>query len=724
MMGMTFYAITALVNLLTSLFLSIYLVFHKPYTKAKRSFALFLVSIMVWSVGYFFWQFAQTEAKALFWSQILMAGAIFVPILYLRFTLFFLNIYERRKYFFYIGFLMFCGFLLWDFTPLFISHVEPAMNFPYWPKPGVLFHPFLALWFLYFLYSFYLLYQAYRTSEGLIRIQIRYILLMIIFCAIGGSTNYFLWYNIPIPPIGNIFASVVNISVYAIVRSRLADIRIFARKVLIYVALSAFLYGLFYALNYIYSTYLGGVFTGASFASTLVIAPLFAYFIYNAIKWIDKVADRYIFSDLFNYRQTITELARNLSNSPDLNYISDAIITTLQSALRINTMAILFHTEQRGYKILKSAGFDSTDKFFVSDAAEYIGNVREPIVVSELMTKYEAQQVSTDAYLIINFLKNHGIEVCLPLFSNKRHIGFLLLGTKISGDAYTANDLETLTTLTYQAGIALENAELFTETQEFNTTLQAKVKEQTKDIQAKADRLEKLVKVKSDFINLISHQLRTPVTIISGASSILREESHHNLTEDEQKLVESIYVKSRQLGNIFNDIIIASEVDVEHFTFPDIIMQKIRFERIVETVFDDERARSTEKKLEYEYIPPASPLPEIKTNPAYLQIAIRIIIDNAIMYTAAGKVSVAVAMKDTSVVCTVSDTGVGISEEDQKQLFQKFIRGKNAVDSYAYGTGLGLFIAKKIIEAHPGGKLEYSTEVGKGTTFTISIPVV
>lgn len=161
-----------------------------------------------------------------------MTGAIFVPVTYLHFVLALLDELPRRKRFLIFSYLVFSIFFLLDFTPLFVTGVQPELSFPFWPKPGIAYHFFLAVWFFYMLYCIWLLYAGYRKSELVRKTQIKYVLLGIGFALLGASTNFFLWYGIPIPPIGNILVlAYIGSTAYAILKYQLMQVRVVATEV-------------------------------------------------------------------------------------------------------------------------------------------------------------------------------------------------------------------------------------------------------------------------------------------------------------------------------------------------------------------------------------------------------------------------------------------------------------------------------------------------------------
>ena len=154
---MGFYAITALINAIVGSLIGPFVYFKNRKGVINKTFALFCLTIVIWSYSYFFWQISTTETAALFWSRALMIGAIFIPISYLHFILGLLNKIQKKKKILIFGYLVFFFFFLVNFTSLFIEGVKPKLNFNFWPDAGILYLPFLLLWFFYALYAIFLL---------------------------------------------------------------------------------------------------------------------------------------------------------------------------------------------------------------------------------------------------------------------------------------------------------------------------------------------------------------------------------------------------------------------------------------------------------------------------------------------------------------------------------------------------------------------------------------
>lgn len=232
------------------------------------------------------------------------------------------------------------------------------------------------------------------------------------------------------------------------------------------------------------------------------------------------------------------------------------------------------------------------------------------------------------------------------------------------------------------------------------------------------ENLKEAMEVKNEFLHITSHQLRTPLTAIRGMLSMWYEGDFDNLPESERKkILKRIYLSAERLNNITNDMLDALEIEggLLKFQFTDVSLKKI----IKETI--DTLKPNYDKKGLYIKFKSDADIPTVKVEPNYIRQVFMNVIDNASKYTREGGVEISLKSDGKYVNTIVKDTGVGVSEEDQRRMFEKFTRGKNAIKENVSGSGLGLFIAKKIVEKHHG-KIKFMSEgVGKGSTVTISL---
>jgi len=231
----SFFAFSGLFNFIVSIFLAVLVYLKGRKILANKIFALDAFSVAFWSFGYFIWQISTIESTALFWSRILMVGAIFIPIFYLHFIVAFLNLIKNFKRVLYLGYSLGLFFLLSNFTSYFVKSVGRELSFPFWPNPGIFFHPFLLMFFFFICFGWYLLFKSFRkTQEVIKKQQIKYLLLGTGIGFISGSTNYFLWYGIPVLPYLNILVSIyVLLTTFAILKYHLFEIRVILTELLV-----------------------------------------------------------------------------------------------------------------------------------------------------------------------------------------------------------------------------------------------------------------------------------------------------------------------------------------------------------------------------------------------------------------------------------------------------------------------------------------------------------
>lgn len=187
-------------------------------------------AVALWATAYWLWQLSNNYDWALFWVRILTIGSTLIPIFYLHWVLSFLKRSQRRLIIF--GYVLTGIFLLFSFSQLVVKSVEPKLFFPFWPNPGILYGFYLVFSYLLFVgYGVYLLFKAFRESSGDERAQIKYILFGTIVGFIGGATNFFLWYGVKIPPLGNPFVMLYPaLLTYAVFKHHLMNIRVISTE--------------------------------------------------------------------------------------------------------------------------------------------------------------------------------------------------------------------------------------------------------------------------------------------------------------------------------------------------------------------------------------------------------------------------------------------------------------------------------------------------------------
>ena len=626
------------------------------------------------------------------------------------------------------------------------------------------------LYFLYFLYvsgiiayGLVILLKKYFKETGIIRTQLKYI-----FWGYFFGSGMAMFPNLLLPWVGifkinwmgqTLGVITIALTVYAIIRYRLMDIRIVARKIFIYLGVAGFAYGIFYAIILLYNRVFGSVFSSAAYVSGIIIAPLFVLTFYALDRGLKHFANKYLFVSLYNYQETINNLTDELSHYIDIDKIIGLIVETIKKTMQLDRAGVLLadlKTDPVQYRIAKIIGFNEQNGIsLVQDSflTKHLQKIQKPLVRNEfLLLSRDSQdpQERQSFAKLFEHMKHIEASICLPLMSSDKLIGIIVLGAKISGDAYTKEDLDLLNTLSKQAGIAVDNALLYAEVKDFNASLKTEVAKATAELQAGKSKVEKAYEVekqareelqklnqaKTEFLNLASHQLRTPTSVIKGIASMIKEGSFEKFPKEKQAtFIEGLYDKSLKLEDIINDILNASEMTSTKFKMTPDHADWIDPELFIKELVRGFEPKLAERQIDLKISIEKSPLPKILCQQEFLKDAIGNLIENAIKYTPSAKadsytrniregkaeINVSVFQKDKDVVFKIQDNGIGVPKEEITNIFKKFQRGSNARDMYTDGSGLGLFIVKEIIEGH-GGRVWAESELGKGSSFFASLP--
>ena len=233
-------------------------------------------------------------------------------------------------------------------------------------------------------------------------------------------------------------------------------------------------------------------------------------------------------------------------------------------------------------------------------------------------------------------------------------------------------------------------------------------------------REKEIDRMKSEFISIAAHQLRTPLSAVKWVLRMIIDEDMGKITEEQKKFLLKGYQSNERMVRLVNDLLDVSRIEEGRFQYKFVNTQ---IEEVVEGLLPDFKSTVTEKQLKLIFKKPARPMPKVKVDSSKIRIVIQNLIENAVRYTPPkGKITISLKLLDKYLQFQIKDTGVGIPQNQRSKLFTKFFRADNVIRLQTDGTGLGLFIIKNIIRKH-GGKVWVESEENKGSTFYFTVPL-
>ncbi|HET7320787.1 MAG TPA: ATP-binding protein [Candidatus Saccharimonadales bacterium] len=692
--------------------LSLVVLYSNSKSPVNRWLGGFTLSGLIWLLANLFANLSQSGYANLLFSRLTLIGASLVPLTYLMFCFNFTGKAKNIGSWTYATiFLPIMALLALTPTSLNIKSVLNNGGI----QPGIAYLFLLAILAVYFTIDIRLLVREYREAKQTRRQQLYYILLGTGMTVVPGVLLSGIlpvlgvYGGLPYGPAVVIFFSVFTS--IAIVRHRLLDVRLIVARSLAYTFSLLSLGAIFTAVAF---SITGLLFNGDKLSTSAtrlvytVLAIALAYVFPFLKRFFDEITRKVFYRDAYDTQSFLDGFNKVLVATYELVPLLRKSAVIIGDNLKPTyTVFGIKETQNVPRRILGTA---SAPKFTDKDIA-FVRSVtpkmrRKLIVVDELEEKYSELQKVLQA-------NNIAVIVRLASATNEEGIGYLVLGPKKSGNLYSSQDLKNIEIIANELVIAIQNALRFEEIANFNLTLQGKVDEATKKLRGANERLKELDETKDDFISMASHQLRTPLTSVKGYISMVLEGDAGTLNTTQKKLLEQSFYSSQRMVFLIADLLNVSRLKTGKFVIEpapvnlaDMVEEEV--EQLQKGAASKELTLTYEKPKEF----PALMLDETKTRQVVMNF-----IDNAIYYTPqGGHIRVELTETPASVEMRVSDDGIGVPKHEQHHLFTKFYRAGNARKARPDGTGLGLFMAKKVVVAQ-GGAIIFESEEGKGSTF-------
>jgi signal transduction histidine kinase len=438
------------------------------------------------------------------------------------------------------------------------------------------------------------------------------------------------------------------------------------------------------------------------------------------------------FKQQAQFMETMNQIGQALTSTLDLRKLLTLILDELKGLVAYDQGAVLIY-ENDVLEFVAARGFPSDTGLLLStitlakdrdDVFSTVVDTKRPLAINDLLDYTGWPSVLT--------LQLPTAWLGLPLIHQEQLIGILSL-IRHNTVPFTTNDINLATAFASQSVLALQNARLYDQLAKFNNKLEDEVQVRTEDLQSAYTRLTRLDQTKSDFIQVASHELFTPIALINGYCHILLSDPEMIPDSPQTAIIEGINKGAKRLNEVVENMLDVAKIDNHELH---LYYQKLSLYSIFHQIRQSLESALFERDINLLIHPTVQKLKAIQADPEALSKAFYQLVVNAIKFTPdGGKIVVNGRFPTpTTVEISIQDTGIGIDPANQELVFTKFyqtgevnLHSTGKTKFKGGGPGLGLFIVRGIIETHGGKIWVESTGYGEvtcpGSTFFIHLPL-
>ena len=697
-----FYALSGLINGLTSGILGILILIKSFKIKTNRIFAYFCFSVSFWSILYYFWLSTNDKNYAEFLLRTCMIGVFFMPSLFIHFVVLFLK-REKPVIFYAVNYGLSIFFTLMVYTNYYAKDISSFLIFPYWLKAGILFHFVLIHFGIIVFYSFFLMWQEFLEAKGIFKSQLIYVGAGTFIGYLSGSTNYFAWYRFPVPPVLNILISLyVMMATYAIIRYHLMDLTLLARNTAIFALyfVTAFLVITpFFVLPFIVGNLNSLIYWLPLLCLIVICLPALHGFIAGeknneVFKQITQWIDSKVFRGKFLYMQSLRDFWTNTNAIFTTSQLAWTLVNQITDQMQLeNCCFFLFKRTEMEFRPIAQIGLDD----ILCDETEKIMNSYDWDSPLPRCFKQNDKMINIDELNpdnrnhqgIIQELSRTRTQLSIPIKVAGRVSAIFNLGHKKNGDVFHEHDYSILDSLIKMAEAHLSHSIFLEETIFYSGSL--------------------------------AHDIKSPLKAASLANLMtdIEEAIQSSKGETKEKALKSFATLQQRLSKFRKmiELMVNISKSLEKF-ITGFKPENIDYKNLVNDIAMQYKPEIEKKGLTLDV--EVNVIPNIYAERTETERVLSELIYNALKYTSSGYIKVKVYQeKESEVITSVIDSGRGIPETMKEYLFKPFRQLNEDVD----GAGIGLASIQKLLDAN-GGRIWVKSEEGKGSTFSFALPAI
>jgi signal transduction histidine kinase len=359
-------------------------------------------------------------------------------------------------------------------------------------------------------------------------------------------------------------------------------------------------------------------------------------------------------------------------------------------------------------KILKKKTLDNFEESLQNvDIAKEAMREHQAHVIDGYSSVYPVSFVEQVAKTSVG--KNLKSSLIYPLSQSKQALGVLILTASRDLNNLSQYEREAISGIIGLVSLAIYKSKIYEDLQKT-----------TEDLREANDRLAQLDKAKSEFLSIASHQLYTPLTAIKGYLSMVQEGDYGKVSVKQQPIMEILYQSSERLIELIKNLLDVSRIESGRL---ELSLRSVDLAKMAQEIVTELSPNAKKKNLVLNFHQSEAGMPHVVADSQRIRQVVLNVVDNAIKYTNSGQVDVRVIREDDFLTFSVQDTGKGVTAEDIGRLFVKFTRVGGAEKYHTDGSGLGLYVARKICREHHGDIWVDSPGLGRGSTFFVRLPI-
>jgi signal transduction histidine kinase len=571
---------------------------------------------------------------------------------------------------------------------------------------------------------------------------------LIISSAVGLLTNLtlpLLTGNVELSTLGPLAMVIVTATVsFGIVRYQFLGTRIIFGRITYYVLVGLLPYTFFFMTAFVYTLIYGSVFDPRAFIFGAIPTIIFVILFNITNEYIKKQVRTKFINPGYDPYEVVDRISKKLSVSVELSEITKELSNVFSSTLRVSGTSIFVFAEKERDQLFfgpVTNAMDQGNRKTIEDINNLWTNkgVSNILLQDKELTKYNySKDDQAKLTKIFHFMTQQNLSMITPLRSTDGLIGIAFIPSKEAKSPLTPQDTQLIENVLNTTSLAINRALLYEEVQQFNDSLQKKIKLATKELldqnellETALTRLEAIRQQEQDMLDVMGHELRTPITIIRNALGFLKlkTDAKREVTQEQIASYSEKGLEAARREIILIETLLAAtkmeakrvQLNLDAVNIIDVINiaieahQQIADERGIKVVFHQPKGEASD----WQVYADRTRIQEIQDN----------LVSNAIKYTMKGTVEISVEKLKTKLKINVKDSGIGITKEDLAKLGRKFFRAKQYIKDGASGavvrpggTGLGLYVSFELVKLM-GGRVTIESELGKGSTFSYTMPI-